>query len=181
MRPREKREWLDAGEWMKDHKDAPQVLVDVVQEMKRKALRKVTLPKSRLPAFADSTKIKAKLERQLEAVCKRIVKRRDLDPNGWGKCVSCPKFSNRLQWGHFVPQHKSPWLRFWPANSAMQCEECNGFGSGMTFEFGQAIDARDGEGAAADLVADKHGPVGWVPSIDNLEKRLKEIEALENQ
>ncbi len=171
--------WIDALAWLKMRKDAPDVLMDHTLTMYRKALRGMDKPKTSLPAFLDTSKIKAKIERELEATCKRIVKRRDLGKDGWGKCISCPKYSNRLQWGHFIPQHKSAWLRFWPQNSAMQCENCNGFGHGMTFEFGQAIDARDGMGAAAALLAEKDGPVGWVPSISNLEKRLEDVRALE--
>lgn len=180
MKTKEGKEWLDAWTWLQEAKDAPSVIVEHCKEMKNKALRKVHLPKARLPAFADIGKIKAKLERDLEAVCKRIVKKRDLDSNGWGKCISCPRVSNRLQWGHFIPQHKSPWLRFWPVNTAMQCEECNGFGYGMTFEFGQAIDARDGAGTAEGLKLEEKRYKHWIPSTANLEEKLKELKAMES-
>ena len=179
MRTREGKDWLDAWSWLQDRKDAPAVIVAHCKDMKNKVLRQVSLPKARLPAFADIGKIKAKLERDLEAICKRIVKKRDLDSNGVGRCVTCKKPSNRLQWGHFIEQHKSAWLRFDPRNTAMQCEDCNGFGHGMTYEFGQAIDTRDGAGAAEALKQERSRKEYWVPSTANLEEKLKELLAME--
>lgn len=143
MKAKEAEDWLKSKTWLSEQPTPPpRALIDLVDKMHRKALRLVRLPKPRLPAFADLGSLKAKVERQLEAACKAIVKKRDLK-DGWGNCISCKKNSNRLQWGHFIPQHKSPWLRFDPRNTAMQCAECNGPGHGMTFEYGQALNARD--------------------------------------
>lgn len=179
MKTKEGKEWLDAWAWLQDAKDAPSVIVEHCRDMKSKALRQVHLPKARLPAFADLGKIKAKLERELEAACKRIVRKRDLDSNGLGRCITCKKPDNHLQWGHFIEQHKSAWLRFDPRNTAMQCAECNGFGKGMTYEYGRALDERHGAGTAEGLKQEAARKKQWNPSTANLEEKLKELKAME--
>lgn len=179
MKPKEAAEWINAHRFLKDAKGVPYFLADFVDKKQRAALRLVNVPKSSgLPAWADALKLRASLERKLEAACKAIVKRRDLTPDGWGNCISCKANSNRLQWGHFVPQHKSEWLRFDPRNTAMQCADCNGFGGGMTFEYGKAINEREKDPTFADrLVAEAKRYHTWKPSLKDLEKKLEELES----
>ena len=178
MKAKEAEDWLKSKTWLSEQPTPPpRALIDLVDKMHRKALRLVRLPKPRLPAFADLGSLKAKVERQLEAACKAIVKKRDLK-DGWGNCISCKKNSNRLQWGHFIPQHKSPWLRFDPRNTAMQCAECNGPGHGMTFEYGQALNARENDPSFAEqLKQEAKRKASWIPSLPNLEEKLKELRA----
>jgi hypothetical protein len=176
VKPREAAEWLLAWSWLKDRKDAPAVLVTVTAAKNRVALKLATVPHYKPPAKADKGKLLAALERRLEEACKGIVKRRDLK-DGWGKCISCPRVSNRLQWGHFIPQHKSAWLRFDPRNTAMQCEACNGFGYGMTFEYGKALNERENDPTFADrLKMEAKAKASWKPTLGALEDKLKELQ-----
>ncbi len=182
MKPKEAAAWIESHKFLQDAKNPPPFLKEYVSKKQRVALRIVDIPKSSgLPAWADALKIRAKLERQLEDACKAIVKRRDLTPDGWGNCISCQKNSNHLQWGHFIPQHKSVRLRFDPRNTAMQCVDCNGFGGGMTFEYGKAINEREKDPTFADrLAAEAKRYANWKPSIKDLEDKLTELRGLVN-
>ena len=177
MKPKEAAEWLLAWPWLKERKDAPAVLVALAAEKHRAALRLAVVPHYRPPAKADKRKLMAAMERKLEEACKAIVKRRDLK-DGWGKCISCQEVSNRLQWGHFIPQHKSAWLRFDPRNTAMQCEECNGFNYGMSFEYGKALNEREKDPTFADRLKQEAARYkAWKPTLGGYEEKLKELQA----
>jgi len=171
--------WANAMAWiMKPEGSAPRDLLNYVG---RRVTIKPPRPKIKFPRGTDKRSKTEIQELELERLCKLIVKRRDLGPDGWGNCVSCGANSNRLQWGHFVPQHKSPWLRFWPPNSAMQCAQCNGPGSGMPREFARAIDDREkcpGFADALELEAKRH--VTWKPSVMGWQEKIDQLKAILN-
>jgi len=142
----------------------------------RKFLKKVRVPRPRVPSKFDPLTQIEKLRRECEALCKAIVRRRDLDSSGWGKCVTCPCNSNHLQWGHFVPQGKSEWLRYDPRNTAMQCGTCNGPGQGMSREFARAIDRRENQEGFADMLEQEARRYKtWRADRAGLEKKRDEL------
>jgi hypothetical protein len=167
--------WVKTWLWAREKPDAPRDLLALAQ---RHALKKARPPRPQPPKHADKDSIKDKLRRQCEALCKAIVKKRDLGPDGWGKCITCTVYSNRLQWGHFIAQGRSDYLRYWPPNSAMQCGGCNGPGQGMSREFAKAIDARDGAGAAAALEFEQSRHATWQATILSLEEKRDELQRL---
>lgn len=168
--------WLEAWEYCQAHKDIPQVLYDVAKRKMKTILKNADKRRTRLPDAVNPGKLKEKLRADLERLCKAIVKRRDLQANGLGYCITCKKPSLSLQWGHFVKQSMSEWLRYDPRNTAMQCESCNIWQEGRHFEFGQEIDKReDCPGYAAALVQEAKDHRNWQPTIDNLEDKLQEL------
>lgn len=171
-------QWLDAWIWIKDRKDAPAVLFEVARKKGSQVLRKAVPYKPQLPKQASTKAWRDKLRDQCEAACKVIVHGRDLDHDGWGKCVSCTTWARNLQWGHFVPQNESEWLRYDPRNTAMQCVDCNCWKQGRQMEFAMEIDKRAGKaGTAAALIKEASDNRSWRPTIGNLEVKLKELRA----
>lgn len=71
------------------------------------------------------------LTTKLDDVVRDIVRKRDLDWRGYGKCVTCFRTfpASKLQVGHYISRrHHS--VRWHLRNVALQCEGCNGFMNG---------------------------------------------------
>jgi hypothetical protein len=64
-------------------------------------------------------------------------------------CITCGGF-HQLFAGHFRTSTNTT-TRFHPYNLAGQCNSCNSFNGGMTYEYGLAIDRKYGKGWAAFL------------------------------
>jgi hypothetical protein len=171
-------QWLAAWAWIQGRNDAPKVLVDAARIKQAKYMRKAVPYKPQLKKEASTKYYRDKLRDECEEACKAIVKARDLH-QGWGKCVTCTYHGHDLQWGHFVPQNDSDWLRYDPRNTAMQCRVCNLWKEGRQVQFAAEIDRRaDKAGVAAALVQEAADNSKWRMTIWNLEGKLKELKAL---
>jgi hypothetical protein len=105
-----------------------------------------------LPKKARAQDRKKDLHAECEKLCKLIVfHRHGVGADRMGICITCGQHKH-LQWGHFIAQGKSKFLKYHPDNSGPQCAmPCNGPpGYGMYPEYRKAIEARQ-PGLAAKL------------------------------
>lgn len=172
------RNWTGAFVWLKTQREIPEVrfLLSVATQKIRGKVR----PTPRFPPAKGLVDQRKKLREELEDLCKRIVKARDLDEMGWGNCVTCGHRSNHLQWGHFVARSRSPWLYYDPRNTAMQCGACNAphIGQGRGAEFAVHLDRKFYPGYASELVAEAHHydrALKWRPNVDGLKDKKAEL------
>ncbi len=173
---------LEAWRWAQDCKDIPKLLFEAARTLKDKALKKgmAKAYKPALPKAIDPRVRRDELRAECEALCKAVVFTRDCGGanNRDGRCITCKKFA-RLQWGHFVKQNDSEWLRYDPRNTAGQCRDCNIFYEGRHFEFGMEIDKRENKpGFAAALVQEGKDYKSWQPDIGNLEGKRDDLKAM---
>jgi hypothetical protein len=149
-------EWVRALEWCLKNPGVPKILQRVAEKRAAPILNRRARPKSKppikFPKGKDPAKAKKALHAECEALCKALVFWRDC--GDWhireGLCVTCGRHAT-LQWGHFIEREKAVGLRYSVVATAGQCRQCNGPGKGMPWEFAEAIDKRDGAGAAAVL------------------------------
>lgn len=82
----------------------------------------------------------------------RYIRLKYADDNGIVKCVTCHRMFHwkNIDCGHFRKKKKQP-TRYKEENCMPQCKQCNRFKGGRDFLFGQAIDAKFGEGTAMDM------------------------------
>jgi hypothetical protein len=74
-------------------------------------------------------------------------------------CITCDGF-HQLYAGHFRTSTHTT-TRFHPHNLHGQCNSCNSFNGGMTYEYGLAIDRKYGEGWAAFLTKLARAKENW--------------------
>lgn len=178
MKPTKEEEWIIARDWISRHKDAPEILKRVTREKAARADRQI--PKQEVRPKPLNKALKERLEAKAERLCIRIVKARDKDKNGGSYCISCGAYGLDHQWGHFIKQALCPFLRFSPMNSAMQCETCNLLLDGNSAGFLKGINKREGgPSAAALLIVEAQENKRWIPTIENLEKKIEELEDME--
>jgi hypothetical protein len=183
MNPRTAEKWIDAHLKLQKIAGIPPIVAQVVEKNYRAAMRKAipARPRIRLPKASRKVTpqaIKRDLKKELEALCKAIVFTRDCgSPEAReGVCITCGNY-RVLQWGHFIAQNHSKWLQYDPRNTAGQCAGCNGPGGrGRPFEYGQAIDKRDGAGSAAALHREAAFHEWWRPNKTTLGQKLAELQ-----
>lgn len=180
MNPKTAAEWITADQYCRTH-PVPRVLAKIASDKARVAMRKAVpaKPRLRLPRAVRKLTpqgIKKDLKKELEALCKAIVFTRDCgSPEAReGSCISCGR-RNILQWGHFIRQQDSKWLQYDPRNTGGQCRQCN-MNGGNVLKYAQAIDKRDGLGAAALLQAEAAAKDSWWrPNRVSLGNMLEEL------
>ncbi len=179
-----KRRWFAALQWLRGQPAGSDRDFLIAVAEKKAPIYGIAAKIKPVPKFK---KLKGDLIEDCETLCKAIVFDRDLDAQGRGYCITCgkpgtrqegakhresiPGFPPLLQWGHFVKQNLSAWLRFDTRNTAMQCDTCNGRGVGMRFEFGAALDKNYGEGFAGRLEEEAKKMRWWLPTTEHLEER----------
>lgn len=105
----------------------------------------MTKPKRpRIPGKSIAT-LKAKLDKEFS----RWIRLRHTDEYGRGMCITCKKTIHWKQGdaGHFISRALLN-TRFEPRNVHLQCKGCNGYGNGMQYLHGKAIDEMHGSGTA---------------------------------
>jgi hypothetical protein len=134
------------------------------------------------PTKRTSEKSRRKgLERRLEALSKELVSWRD-----GAKCVvgqiDATRCSALLQWGHFIPQIKSPWLVYAIGNTFVQCSTHNLLHHQKDAVFDEWYGMRFGSDARRALGDEMRAHIGIKPKIWELEElEQKYIEMLENR
>ena len=110
----------------------------------------------RLKARIERLKLKAKEKKELRiSDLKKIVQRkvnayvreRDKDE----PCISCGKYFDNKDAGHYVSQGSSGFLRYRLDNIHGQCRGCNSFKHGNLIEYRMGLIARIGEESVKDL------------------------------
>lgn len=168
-------QWVKAWEYCVKNKDVPDILRRYAAKRAGPILDKKARAKSkppiRIPKGKDPRVEKKALHADCEALCKALVFHRDC--GDWrsrsGKCITCPAWTDSLQWGHFMERQKAPELRYSVQATAGQCGACNGMGKGKPWEFQAAIDKRDGDGTAKSLI-DRYYKKSFTWSKGNLLK-----------
>ena len=104
--------------------------------------------------MALKRKTRATAKAALDREFSRYIRLRDSDPTGWGTCITCREsvFWKDADAGHFVSRTITN-TRWDPRNVNMQCKGCNMSPGGRQWEHGNAIDAKFGDGTAAELTA----------------------------
>lgn len=184
MNPKTAAKWVDAYNHCQRH-NAPLILRSVVEKKYKVALRAlVDAPKKTKIRAPRGVKVKTPqavkkdLRKELEALCKAIVFTRDCgSPEAReGNCISCAKRTT-LQWGHFIRQQDSKWLQYDPRNTGAQCGGCNGFLHGNVLKYADAIDRRDGHGAARRLREEaEYMDARWRPNKTTLGEMLRKLQ-----
>jgi len=93
-----------------------------------------------------------------------FVRLRDSNAQGIGKCITCATecyFHNDCaQAGHFRGRkHLATFLH--EQNVHLQCARCNGWGNGMSYEYGNALNSMYGAGTAEMLAAMENDAVSY--------------------
>jgi hypothetical protein len=178
--------WARAGEWLaKPVGNPPWDLLNFVllkgkarapkaEDGLKKAVRR-HLRKN--PHIKTAQAAKKDLRKELEALCKAIVFTRDCGSpeSRSGNCISCGKWNDALQWGHFIRQQDSKWLQYDPRNCGGQCAYCNGRLHGNVLKYAEAIDLRDGEGAAKALQREAEAYKDWRVNKFTLSQKYREL------
>ncbi len=155
--PKSRSPWVRAFLWLESVKTANSgdpgfkflhAMAGRRAEKRRKVRIAPKIPSIRFPKGQDPKERKKVLRAECEALCKAVVKKRDLawfiDDHQKGYCVSCGSGpSHTLQWGHFISQKSSKWLQYDTRNTAMQCGKCNGPGQGNYNGYREALAKRD--------------------------------------
>jgi hypothetical protein len=87
------------------------------------------MKRKKLPSFSS-------LERKLDTVFSRYIRKRDANAHGWVHCCTCGKAFevSQVHAGHYVKRsHRS--LRWHPQNVHAQCASCNVFRGGVQDEY----------------------------------------------
>ncbi len=164
-----KKRWLTAKLWLE--KLPPSSERDFLIAVAVGKIGRITMA-PKFPAVKGFKQISENLKSECEALCKAIVFNRERGPDGIYTCITHPTEyrAPKLQWGHFIEQHKSAWLQYDPRNCSTQCGQCNGEYKGRQREFGEALDLRHGSGFADGLRQEKQDMQSWKPTTANLEK-----------
>ncbi len=93
-----------------------------------------------------------------------FIRLRDSDEAGYGKCCTCDNvcyfYNDCFQAGHFRSR-QFLYLLFNEQNVNGQCGKCNGWGKGMTYEYGIFLDQKYGEGTASTLASQDKLPTAF--------------------
>lgn len=91
------------------------------------------------------------LRRRLDAAFSLWIRRRDTNAQGFGHCITCRRYTDQIQCGHFIPrQHQA--TRWNPLNAAGQCAQpCNGWRHGAPLEFYEALCKKYGKDVVDEL------------------------------
>ena len=103
----------------------------------------------RFPKGSKKRDTLGKLDDTLWRWFSKLIRLRDTDHLGFGKCCTCGKVVkwNDADAGHFVSRrHKA--TKFDERNVNIQCKHCNRFSSGEQHAHGQYIDKKHGYGTA---------------------------------
>jgi hypothetical protein len=181
MNPKTAAKWVEAYEHCQKNR-VPAILAAVAAKKYKPALaallnKKPTVRLRRGLKIKTPQAAKKDLRVELEILCKAIVFTRDCGhpDERMGVCITCKKWA-KLQWGHFLKQSKCKWLQYDPRATGGQCAGCNGpGGDGMPLEYAEAIDKRDGPGAAKALRDEAEAHKGWKPNKTNLQMKLNEL------
>jgi hypothetical protein len=106
--------------------------------------------RKKLPSFSS-------LERKLDTVFSRYIRKRDANDYGWVHCCTCGKAFevSQVHAGHYVKRsHRS--LRWHPQNVHAQCVACNTYRGGAQDEYAKFIIERYGLEVFNDLMAKKY-------------------------
>jgi len=142
---------------------------------------KIKIPKGMKP----KGDLRDTLETALDNLCRELYKVRDIKDDV-GTCISCGRLRlfRDLQWGHFIAQKQSQYLRWDPRNFGAQCIRCNIFDQGRQVDYGAELDRRYGKGFSEGLRQEARLNKAWHPAIKELEdkreglkKMIEEIEA----
>ena len=85
------------------------------------------------------------------------IRLRDIDANGFGRCISCGKLVHYkdADCGHFINrQHMN--TRYDERNCNLQCRSCNRFDEGNNVGYMQGLVKKYGEGVIQELTIKKH-------------------------
>lgn len=136
---------------------------------KKNRMERAKNKKSKKPAvkIPKEKQIKAKmpkpsiLKKHAWDIMSIWIRLRDSDEKGFGKCCTCENvcyfYNDCFQAGHFRSR-KFNYLMFNEINVNGQCNRCNGWGNGMTFEYGIFLNAKYGAGTAEELAASEKKP-----------------------
>lgn len=80
------------------------------------------------------------LKKEVQRLCNKYIRERDKDLT----CISCNKFSDNKDSGHYIAQGSSGALRFDENNLAGQCLSCNRFKHGDLINYRYGLIARIG-------------------------------------
>ena len=178
-----------AYRWLETHQDHGNPGFDYLWRLYKgraeKKLSKMTFaprfPTAKIPKKASTTSRKKDFRAECEALCKAIVRKRDLECDSfmmsWGNCISCgvgPSSNFNLQWGHFIAQNDSKWLQYDTRNTGMQCVRCNGFMQGNYRQYREAINRRE-PGLADKLEAEVVKYRTWKQGIAELMGKRAEL------
>ncbi len=175
--------WAGAMEWiMKPEGPAPKGLYAyVARRVKVKPATTLNRAKIRYPSGMKKA-MRETLETGLDNLCRAVYKARDIS-DGTGRCYSCGclRMANDLQWGHFISQGQSQYLRWDPRNFGAQCVPCNILQQGRQVDFGAELDRRHGPAFSEGLRQEAHRHKHWHPSIQDLEDKRIELKQLLSQ
>jgi hypothetical protein len=184
MNPKTAAKWVEAHEHCQKTR-APSVLAKYAEGKYKTAVRvlldtpkkaKIRVPRGMKVKTTQAAK--KDLRKELEALCKAIVFTRDCgSPEAReGNCISCGRW-HTLQWGHFIRQQDSKWLQYDPRNTGGQCRQCN-MNGGNVLKYADAIDKRDGAGAALHLQQEAaRMDAYWRPNKTTLGEMLRKLQA----
>jgi hypothetical protein len=84
----------------------------------------------------NNKSLHSKLEKILDHVFSKHIRKKGADSNGYNKCFTCPKRDHwkNLQCGHFITRNNRA-TRWDEDNCRPQCAECNMYKNGMPKEF----------------------------------------------
>jgi hypothetical protein len=171
--------WTRIWLWLKDA--SPPAPLELRNFVGRRVKFKAPKDTIKFPKGSkDKRSQRDRLEEDLDNLCRLVYKARDLK-DGAGYCISCDrmKMARDLQWGHFVPQGESLWLRWDTRNFAAQCVDCNIFGSGQQARYAIALDKKYNQaGFSAGLILEANRHKTWHPSIKELEDKKLELKQI---
>jgi hypothetical protein len=97
------------------------------------------------------------LKKRLQLLVNKYVRLRDeKDP-----CISCQKWSQMWDAGHYINQGSSGFLRFDPKNIHKQCRACNLFKRGNLLEYRINLVRKIGRDAVETLESKRHEVKHW--------------------
>lgn len=124
------------------------------------------------------------LVKKLDTIFSLYIRLRDVDSNGYGKCITSGEFVHfkDADCGHFITRNNMA-TRWHPQNCNLQSRQDNRFLSGRQFEHGLAIDRKWGKGTAELLlIKSKHTSKYEAFEIDGLIKHYQnEIKKLKDE
>lgn len=170
--------WAKTWAWLQGQKNPP---ADLLRYAEPRAFKKVRVakPAIRYPKGTDKRTNRKILENQLDDLCRALYKKRDIK-EGWAPCISCqkPKLARDLQWGHFIAQGQSQYLRWDPRNFWAQCVSCNMFQQGKQADYGAELDRRHYPGFSEGLRQEARRYKAWHPSIEDLKEKVKGLKKI---
>lgn len=171
--------WATNLAWIMDPKGPPPVDLYKFAARRVKIRPATTENRDKIKGPRGFKKTKREsLEVNLDNLCRKLYKLRDL-PKGYGHCMSCGALllERSLQWGHFIAQGQSQYLRWDPRNFGAQCVPCNILQQGRQVDYGAELDRRHGAGFSEGLRQEAHRHKAWKPSLQDLEDRATTLKA----